>query len=163
MQAGRIVGAVLLVMTAGAGRMMAQGGPPPRALTAGGSQNLDFGALISGVPTTILRTDTRSAGRFDLRGDRQAEVRIDLTLPVALTGPGGRTLPLQFGPADGGYNTANNVGSSQAFDPQAPLIARLGNSGRLYIWLGGTALPAVNQVSGTYTATVTLTAAYTGN
>lgn len=143
---------------------------PPRAaqcqarpLTAGGSRQLDFGSLFPGVPATVLRTDAVRAGRFNLRGTRRVEVRISFTLPAALTAPGGRTLPLLFGAGDGGFATSNTIGAATAFDPRVPLITRLGNSGRLFVWMGGRALPSTTQSAATYTGTITLTSAYTGN
>jgi hypothetical protein len=146
-----------LVSLAAAGRVQGQ------ALNATGRQQLNFGAVFPGVPEVVSRTDAANGGRFDLRGRRNSELRITMTLPASLTAPGGLVLPLLFGPNDGGWNTSNVIASARAFDPRVPLVTRLSNRGRLYIYLGGTALPSGTQRSGTYTATVTLTAAYTGN
>jgi hypothetical protein len=124
---------------------------------------LDFGAVFPGVPAVVSRTDAARSGQFDLRGANQAEVSVTLTLPAALVGPGGQTVPLQFGADDGGYAQNNTIGAATAFDPRTPLVTRLSVSGRLFIWLGGMALPSPTQPSGDYTATITLVAAYTGN
>jgi hypothetical protein len=134
-----------------------------RPLTVTGLRQLDFGTLFPGVPATVLRTDAAFSGAFDMRGTNRAEVSISMTLPAALLGPGGRTLPLQFTAGDAGYSQSNTIGAATAFDPRVPLVTRLANNGRLYVWLGGTALPASTQWPGDYNATVTLTAAYTGN
>ena len=134
-----------------------------RPLTAAGRRQLDFGNLFPGVPATVPRTDAVRAGQFDLRGRQRAEVRINFTLPGSLTAPGGRTLRLTFAAGDGGYSVNNTIGAATAFDPRVPLVTRLGNGGRLFVWLGGTALPTPTQAAGTYTGTLTLTAAYTGN
>ncbi len=134
-----------------------------QVLNVAGQRNLAFGTIFPGVPEVVRRTDPTS-GRFNLRGRRNLEVRIVLTLPVVMTRTtGGNTMPIQFGAADGGFSRQNNVGTSQVFDPRAPLVTRLGRNGRLFIWLGGTALPSSTQRSGNYRATITLTAAYTGN
>jgi hypothetical protein len=49
------------------------------------------------------------------------------------------------------------------FDPRAPLTVALAGNGTYYVWLGGTAQPLVQQVPGTYSAAIVLTASYTGN
>jgi hypothetical protein len=157
----RVTALFLAVALAGAGGVQAQG--PSRPLTVTGSQNLVFGAVIPGVPQTILRTDAAFAGRYEMRGSNRAEVRIEFTLPAAMAGPAGATLPLQFGAGDGGRNTENTIGTAVAFDPRVPLVTNLHANGRLYIWLGGTASPSGTQRSGNYTAVITLTASYTGN
>lgn len=154
-----LIVAALAAGGAQAGLLQAQGRP----LSASGTKNLTFGTLFPGVPQPILRTDAVNAGSFELRGRNRAEIRIDFTLPAALTGPAAATMPLSFGAGDGGHNTQNTIGTAQAFDPRAPLIAQLATNGRLYVWLGGTALPTGTQRSGNYTASVTLTASYTGN
>ena len=134
-----------------------------RPLTATGARNLTFGTLFPGVAETIVRTDAANAGRFDVTGARLTEVRVQLTLPPVMAAPSGATMSLTFGPGDGGFNTQNNIGAAQAFDPRVPLVFRLPSSGRLFIWLGGTVVPSATQAPGAYTATITLTAAYTGN
>jgi hypothetical protein len=154
--------AVALAAWAG-GAAVHEGQAQGRPLSAAGGRNLNFGAVFPGVPEIVRRTETARAGRFNLRGTNRAEVQITFSLPVALTASGGRTMPLAWGPNDGGWNTANNINTARAFDPRVPLVTRLSNGGRLFLFLGGTALPASTQRSGTYTATVTLTAAYTGN
>lgn len=134
-----------------------------RPLTAAGDRILDFSNVFPGVPAVVVRTDALRSGAFSLRGTRDAEVQITFTLPAALIGPGALQIPLMFGPGDGGYSTLNTIGNATAFDPRVPLVARLSRNGRFYVWLGSTALPSSTQPAGTYNATVTLMAAYTGN
>jgi len=43
------------------------------------------------------------------------------------------------------------------FDPASPLVGSLSSDGRLFVRLGGTALPANPQLGGTYFATIFLT------
>lgn len=157
--AGRLASLVVLMLVVLGGDARAQGRP----LTATGTQTLNFGTVFPGVPERVNRTDAANAGRFDVRGRILAEVRITFTLPTALTASGGRTIPLVFGPNDGGRNTQNNATTAQAFDPRVPLVTRLGIPGRLYIFLGGTLNPSPTTTAGTYQATITLTSAYTGN
>ena len=133
------------------------------ALVPTGRQNLQFGVVIPGFPTVVNRLDAGNAGQYQIRGQRRAEVQVDLTLPAALVSGTGANLVLQFAAGDGGFSTRPAVGTAQAFDPQVPLVTALGNNGRLYIFLGGTVLPTPIQQSGAYQATITLTVSYTGN
>jgi hypothetical protein len=158
--AGRLAIVVLVLLLGTAHGARAQGGTQ---LTATGTQDLNFGTIFPGVPEQVLRTDAANAGRFDVRGHPRAEVRITVTLPAALTASGGRTIPLVFGPNDGGSSNLNNALIATAFDPRVPLITTLGTPGRLFVFLGGTLTPGPTATAGTYQATITLTSAYTGN
>jgi hypothetical protein len=137
---------------------LAQARPRPIA-----RHNLTFGAVLPGVRTTVSRLDAANAGQFEIRGRRRLEVEIRLTLPVALVSLSGATLPLQFGPGDGGISNTRTMVTSTAFDPRSPVRWRLPNNGRAWVFLGGSAVPAPNQPGGRYGATVVLTVAYTGN
>jgi len=134
-----------------------------RPLSAFGQQDLNFGALIPGVPVTISRFDPANAGQFEVRGARGTEVQLELTLPDHLTGGAGDLLPLEFTSADGGIATDRTVGGTHSFDPRLPATVILPGNGRAYVYLGGTVRPATNQAIGPYGATITLTVAYTGN
>jgi hypothetical protein len=154
---------VVAALAAAAGQATAARAQGARPLNPSGLQDLGFGLVFPGIPVTVLRTDAAGAGRFDIRGTRNAEVRLDFTLPVAMTAPGGASMPLVFGAGDGGFGTQNDIAAAQAFDPRVPLIARLGGNGRLFIWLGGTVWPSPTQPAAAYSAVVTVTATYTGN
>lgn len=134
-----------------------------RPLSAFGQQDLNFGSLIPGVPVTVSRFDPANAGQFEVRGQRDAEVQIELTLPDRLAGGAGAQLPLEFTSADGGIATDRTVGGTQSFDPRLPATVVLPGNGKAYVYLGGTVRPATNQAIGPYSATITLTVAYTGN
>jgi len=133
-----------------------------RPLNAVSRQMLNFGTMFSGTSTKVSRLDALRAGQFELRGAKGSEVRIDLGLPAALNGPAGAKVPLTFGPGDGGYTLDGTIGTAVPFDPRHALISTLSSTGRLYIFLGGTATPAAKQPAGSYAGTVTLTIAYTG-
>ncbi|HEX3235887.1 MAG TPA: hypothetical protein VHR41_16960 [Gemmatimonadales bacterium] len=157
-----LVGGLLtqLALPAAAG---AQGqGNGGRALNALNRQMLDFGTLFAGTPTRVSRLDALRAGQFELRGAKGSEVRVDLGLPSALTGPRGAKVPLGFGPGDAGYTRDGTIATAAPFDPRSALITTLSGNGRLYLFLGGTASPAARQTAGTYAGTITLTIAYTG-
>ena len=158
MTAVRHVAGVLALSLIQMASAVAQGVP-----TAVGSRTLNFGPVFPGLVGQVARTDAANAGRFNLRGRRNAEVQVTLTLPATLTAGGGRTMPLGFGANDGGFDTRNRAGSARAFDPRIPLVTRLGNNGRLFVFLGGSVMPSPVQPAGTYNATITLTVAYTGN
>lgn len=138
----------------------AQGGRP---LQVRGIQGLTFGTVLAGVPWVVPRTDVANTAQFEIRGERQAEVLVTFLLPVALTGPGTAALPLSFGPADGGYSPDDNIARASPFDPHVPNPVVLPTNGRGTVYLGGTVSPPPSTPAGAYTATLTLTVAYTGN
>lgn len=155
--AARTLGVALVLAALGAGALGAQGRP----VNVQARRDLDFGTVIPGVPTSVSRLDP-TAGQFIVRGRRDAELLIELTLPTALIGTTG-AIPLSFGAADGGHGPQANLAASQPFDPRLPLTVVLPSNGTYYVWLGGTVQPLVQQVPGTYSAQVVLTASYTGN
>lgn len=155
--AARTIGMTLVLAALGAGGLAAQGRP----VNVQGRNDLVFGTVIPGVPTTVSRLDA-AAGQFIVRGVRNVEVLIELTLPTALTGANG-SVPLTFGPADGGHGPTPDVPASQPFDPRVPLTVRLPGNGTYYVWLGGTVQPLAQQRPGSYSAAIVLTASYTGN
>jgi len=155
--AARTIGIVLVLAALGMGALEAQGRP----LSVQARRDLDFGTVIPGVPTTVGRLDP-TAGHFVIRGRRDAEVLLELTLPTALTGTTG-AIPLSFGPADGGHGPLADLAASQPFDPRVPITVVLPGNGSYYLWVGGTVQPLIQQVPGTYSAQIVLTASYTGN
>jgi hypothetical protein len=158
MRAGVAVLAAMAVAV-GTGKAEAQGRP----LSVTGQNQLTFATVFPGVPEMVSYTDAVNAGAFQVRGIKDAEVALTFTLPSKLQAPGARTLNLLFGPSDGAWNRLNSVATARTFDPRVVLTVQLSQQGRLFLWLGGTALPTATQAAGSYTGTVTLTAAYTGN
>lgn len=155
--AARTFGIALVLAALWVVGLSAQGRP----LNVSGRRDLDFGTVIAGVPTSVGRLDP-TAGQFIVRGVRNTELLIELTLPTALSGATG-SVALSFGPADGGHGPTSSVAASMPFDPRAPLTVALPGNGTYYVWLGGTVQPLVQQVPGTYSAAIVLTASYTGN
>lgn len=150
--------AAAIVLAAGGAQAHAQGRP----LNVLPRQALTFGTMWSGQASQVSRLDPLRSGQIELRGIRFTDVQITFTLPDALTGPGGALLPLAFGAGDGGMGQTDVITAATGFDPRTPIAGQLGNNGRLYLFLGATALPAPRQAAGAYTATVTVTIAYTG-
>ena len=160
-----LIPALLLAILCSASPALAQGqgqggGRPLRAM---GVQDLAFGTILPGVPTTILRTDPLNAGQFEIRGRRLTEVLVDLLLPQELLGPGGSGIPLLFGPGSAGYSPTGAITAQAGFDPDVPQALTLPGNGRGVIFLGGTANPPPLLSAGTYAATITLTLAYLSN
>jgi hypothetical protein len=168
---GALVGAVLLagaMSTAQAQATPATASIPAQAivqtaLTAATVRGLDFGSTFGGIARTILPTDVTS-GEVTLTGGANAEVAVTFTsLPATLTGPG-TPIPLTYGANAGAYNPAGTRAGATSFDPSIGSTTRLDNvTGLLSVYLGGTVTPPANQAAGTYTGTVDLSAAYTGN
>lgn len=135
----------------------------PSSLTVTGLRNLGFGTLIPGVPATIQPTDLTRAAQFDVRGSATQQLQLVLALPLTLQGPSGSALPLRWGPSAAAYSLSGGVADAIAFDPALPFTVALPASGRLLVFLGGTAQPAMTQMPGRFTAVITLTASSVGN
>jgi spore coat protein U-like protein len=121
-----------------------------------GAANLTFGNVFPGVNATVPLTGA-GAGRFDVSGQASAPVNLAFTaLPTDLTLLS-NNLPVSF---TAGYNAANSAAGATPFAPGSGAAASLSGTGTLFVFLGGTVTPAVNQVAGTYTGTVTLQVTY---
>ena len=131
--------------------------PEPEPLMAIARNNLSFGTVLAGIPSIVEVHDAR-AGLFEIRGPADASVRVEFLLPAPLTSFAGDRLPIAFGPRDGyaAYILTRLPGGTY-FDPDTPLIASLSSGGRLFVYLGGQALPARVQVGGEYRAVIYLT------
>lgn len=130
-------------------------------LTAVAGSDLDFGAVFPGTTRNVLASDL-GAGSFEITGASNAEVTVDLTLPANLVN-GGNNLPITFGANSAARNTTDDRGTATTFDPSAVETTRLDNAtGELFVYVGGSVSP-VGQPNGTYTGTIQLTTAYTGN
>jgi hypothetical protein len=146
-----LIGAVLL--GAPAAPLGAQGKP----LTVTGVRGLTFGTVLPGVPTVISRTDPVGSGQFDVSGGKNLQIQLSFTLPSAMVGPAGATMPLVFGGSDAGYSSPETITSQVGFDPKQPFVTALDRNGRASVFIGATAQPAPSQRAGAYTATLTLT------
>jgi hypothetical protein len=140
------------------------------ALTIAQVNQLDFGIVVPGTPTTV-GPKTALAGKFVLHGAKNAEARITFTLPTALT-VGPYSMPISFAddPIAGKFGCHRNQdqqANCTAYTPSTALIVRIRNNAppqnTFYVWLGGKVSPAVGQQPGIYTGLVTMSAVYTGN
>lgn len=128
------------------------------AVTASNVQNLSFGTVIPTFVRTIATTDAANAGIVKIAGGVNAEVSITLGNLVNLSGPAVLTTSYAAG------YSLTQTGSQTAFTPASGATTRLdATTGNLYIFLGGSVSPTAGQAAGSYSNTVSVTAAYTGN
>jgi len=159
--------AAVLALTTLAGQAQAQSASigaratVQTALTISAVDSLLFGAAFPNTTRNILPSDAAS-GSFTLAGTANAEVTLTFTLPATLSF-GANTLPVSFGAASAGYNVANSRAGVTAFDPNAVATTRLDvATGNLYVFIGGSVSPTT-EPAGSYTGSITLATAYTGN
>jgi len=121
-------------------------------------QNLRFGNVLPGIPSTVSLGEFAKVGVFEVRGPHGASVRIDFVLPAHLIGDrAGALMPLTFGFADGMASSAPYAPSGLIFNPHGPVISSLSSTGVLYLRMGGTAHPGLPQDGGEYHATISMT------
>lgn len=156
--------ALLVALAAASAPVAAQRNEPGgRGVRAKALQGLSFGDVLAGVPTTISRFDPLASGQLEVGGEKITEVLVSFLLPNAMTGPGGSSIPLGFGPGSAGFSTTRSIGSQVGFDPLVPTIVYLSPQGRATIYLGGTASPPPNAAAGSYAGEIMLTVSYIGN
>lgn len=127
----------------------------------GQMRDLDFGTVLPGVSQAVALSDP-GAGRWVFKGAFGQSVTLTFTaLPSFLT-TNGNNLTVTYGPTSAAWNTVNDPAGAQVFDPAVGTTAAFsGPPGRIYVWLGGTAVPAGTQAPGTYSSTYTLDVSYT--
>ena len=129
-------------------------------LTVNSLAPLAFGNVYPGLAKTVAPADA-AAGKLSIAGFAGAQVAISFTLPATLTS-GANTLPV--GSWSGLHNGSNSTTGATAFTPSATATnANLSGTGGLWVFLGAQVSPAVAQIAGSYSSTVTMTVAYTGN
>jgi len=152
--------AFLLTIGPGTAPLVAQAGVPAtrgRAFTAIAHRDLTFGEVFPGIPETVLSSDPRHHGLFEIQGTRDSPVRIEFVLPSALQSAAGAQLPIAFAQGDGQADAGRGRFQGQYFDPRTPLVTNLGANGKLWVRLGGTVLPTRDQAGGAYFATISIT------
>jgi len=140
-------------------------------LSGVGTRALQFGVIVPGTTSVTVLPRSSAGGEFRITGVKSRKsVDISFTLPAALTGPGGATIPLDFNGNYAGlceidttgacetasYTTWNPV-TTPSFRDQ-PTRYKPGRKVFTYdayqVYLGGTASPAASQRQGTYTASI---------
>lgn len=146
---------------------------PP--LTAAGVRPLDFGMIIPGTTSVIVTPNTIKGGEFRITGTKSRKsIDITFTLPTALTGPAGATMPMTFNGNYAGlcevddatglcitasYATWNPVTTPSFHD--TPTRYSPGRKTYTYntysVYIGGQVTPAASAVAGRYSGTVNCT------
>jgi len=151
---GLVCGAIVLLLSASV---------PAQTITI--NSNLLFGNIFPGIPKTVTKYTAGGAAEFLVTGTAGNEISIDFTLPTYMS-QGGFNMQMIFTENDCSFDTrATPSQSAPEYDNQDPwstLYGRLGSAG-LTIWLGGTIVPKLYQKSGSYSASIVLTVAYTGS
>ena len=136
------------------------------SLSIGQMQDLRFGNVVPGVPVVINPRTNTNAGMWEIHGNRNAEIAVQLALPSQLS-TGFWTMPIAFGNNSGCWRRQAGQGACTLYDPATTLVERIRNApapnNTFHVWIGGTVNPAAAQHTGVYLANVTLTVAYTGN
>ncbi len=126
----------------------------PITVTAGNS--LAFGNVFPGVAATVA-VSSANAGTFTVAGQGSTPVSMTFVLPTNLTS-GANNLPI--GTWTGDWNTTN-APTGTSFTPSASASsATLSGTGALYVFVGATVTPAVNQTARSYSGTVSMTVTY---
>jgi hypothetical protein len=129
------------------------------------NNNLIFGDIFPGIPKTIDKANAGYAAEFQVSGTAGDEVTIDFTLPTYLN-QSGFNMQIIFKQTDCALDSSATPDQSNPgyddLNPWHTITYNLGLNG-LTIWLGGTVVPRLNQINGTYTQLIVLTVAYTGN
>ncbi len=130
-------------------------------LTVTGARELGFGNVYPGVNKIIAVADLTS-GKFTLDGHANAQVNISFTLPTNLTS-GANTLSISTWTGYRNTTDSPSLGGT-SFDPATPTTTTNLDAitGDLFVFLGATVSPSSSQAQGSYTATITMNAAYTG-
>jgi hypothetical protein len=140
-------------------------------LSGVGTRALQFGTIVPGTTTVTVLPRSRSGGEFRITGVRNRKsVDISFTLPTALAGPAGATIPLNF---NGNYAGLCEIDTSGSCDLASyftwnpvttptyrDLPTRYKPGRKVYtyddyqVYLGGVASPSATQRQGTYSATI---------
>lgn len=119
-------------------------------------QNLTFGFLLPGVPTSVDAATVTRSGQIQVEAPLGTNFEVRYTLPTVMNGQA-TTLPVTFGTTDGGAAPSANPASMQRFNPATATRWQLVTTTRATFFLGGRASPRVGQPVGGYTAPIIVT------
>ena len=140
-------------------------------LSGVGTRALRFGTIVPGTTSVTVLPRSAFGGEFRITGVRNRKsIGISFTLPTALTGPNGASIPLNFNgnyaaiceiDASGSCEVASyfawNPVTTPTFNDQ-PTRYKPGRKVYAYdeyqVYLGGAAAPSANQRQGSYTASI---------
>lgn len=138
------------------------------SLSISGDNNLQFATVTPGVSKSVDKADPGFAGVWSIVGSVGSEMTLDFTLPDSLVHANDSTngMPINFSSVDASFDDGSGGGQlspAGILDPNALSIERLGASGQMTVWIGGTVMPRIAQTGGNYAESVILSVAYTGN
>ena len=122
---------------------------------------LALGTIISGTTTSVTPI-AAGAMSLDINGILGASGGWSLTLPSTLTrAGGGATMAITFCPTCGRYRVNNNnPAGGVIFNPATGVTGLVLNVvSHVYVWIGASVSPPLNQAPGSYTGTIVLTLA----
>jgi hypothetical protein len=135
------------------------------------TQNLQFGNMFQGVAKSIGNNVDAFSGIFNITGAPSAGLSISMVMPdyMALA-DGSDRMTIAFSPTDATIDTNNTTPSTvgggdgwQNVNPRnVPAAVVVGSGGQTNIYIGGRAIPAVNQKAGAYTGDLIVSVAYDG-
>jgi hypothetical protein len=123
-------------------------------------RDLSFGQVITGTTTSVAVTSPNAA-MWKMVGLISIGGGFSFTLPTVLTrSGGGATMPITFCSTCARYNVGStNPATGTTFDPANGKALTIVVLSDIYIWLGASVAPPLNQASGTYTGTVVFSVA----
>ncbi len=139
------------------------------ALIVTSVQDLNFGDILQGVPSSADIDVVAEAADFSVVGSGGSEVALYLQLPEYLwSSTNTDRMQIAFSSTDcdidANIGTAATKVAPVTVDPyNLPATALHAVSNILHVYLAGSVYPAVDQAVGAYAADIVLTAAYTGN
>jgi hypothetical protein len=129
------------------------------------TNSLAFGNMFPGIPKTVSKYTPGAAAEYLVTGTAGAEITIDFTLPTYMNSVG-HNIQLIFSESDCSMDSSASYDQTSPgndnLDPWHQMTYRIGSNG-LRIWLGGQAVPKLNQPQGSYSASIVITVAYTGS
>lgn len=151
------VAAVWPILASGPQGAAAQGGgrPDPAAFSVVRLADLSFGTVLTGDMVAVAPADP-TAAQFRITAPRNSTLFLSLELPANLQG-GPSTLPVTFGATDGAWSAQDRPVGRTAFDPRQGTQIVVPNTGRVFVWIGGSASIPPTQPSGAYRGAITLT------
>jgi hypothetical protein len=123
-------------------------------------RDLAFGTVVTGTTTSVAPT-AAGAAMWKIHGAVTLGGGLGFTLPVVLTRDGGsETMTITFCSTCAIVRTGNsNPVGGTVFNPNTGTGLLLAVVNDVYVWLGASVTPPLNQKAGTYSGTVVLTVA----
>ncbi len=152
------------MVTPGITKTILSDGAISTGATAGNSTGIVTATYLGGT------TGAEQAGEFSITKGLNTSITLAFSLPSTLSDGSSHTLPINFLDVTTGLAKLSKKSGSQAdvaFTPatgittaQAGTASEYFTGNDLYVFIGGTVVPAIDQVAGVYSGDITLTATY---